>query len=305
MECYNLNPDPEIIYTDGSFSNSSRSTGAGIVICDQDVAYKMSLPRLCSSFTAEAFAVCAALQLMWAQRDRRNNEIIILSDCQSVVKSINNNHLNVHKNKYITEARILIYNLERHCGKRVLLVWIPAHVGIVGNEMADGMAKEAAEEGADPSILVPVGDLLLGARRETWDATQLSIIRDSLHKGTFYFDLFYDRLAMKPWFSKVNAERYFVTLINRLRANHYNFGSSLKRKGYIDSDRCECGYECKDIHHVLLRCHKYDDRRVKMDMELRAAGYTEEIDIYRLIQSKNWDVLYIIFNFLKYTGKMI
>ncbi|XP_077256531.1 uncharacterized protein LOC143894261 isoform X1 [Temnothorax americanus] len=302
---YNCNPDPEVIFTDGSFGDSFRSTGASIVICDQDEAYKISLPQTCSSYTAEAFAVRAALHMMRIQSRMRKKEIVILSDCQAVVKAIHNNHLNVHKNKYITESRILIYDLERHQGKRIILVWIPAHVGIRGNEMADGLAREAAEEVADLSIEVPVGDLLPSARRETWDATQFSIIRGSLHKGIFYFDRFYDRAATKPWFNKVRAERYFITLINRLRANHYNLGLSLKRKGYIDNERCECGCECEDIHHVILSCCKFDEWRAVMDNELREAGYMEEIDIFRLIQARNWNVLYIIFKFIKRTGKVI
>ncbi|XP_071582049.1 uncharacterized protein [Temnothorax nylanderi] len=304
-EKHDLSMDPECIFTDGSFSDSSRSTGASIVVCDQEEVYRMSMPKLCSSFSAEAFAVYSALLLLWHQRQWRKNEAVILTDCQAVAKSIYNNHLNVHKNKYITESRILIYNLERYFGKRIVLVWIPAHVGILGNELADGLAKQAAEEEADPSITVPVGDLMAVARRETWEATQSSILRDSQHKGAFYFDLFYDRDATKPWFSKVWAERYFITLINRLRANHYNLGSSLNRKSYIDSARCECGCECEDIHHVILRCRLYDERRAILDSDLREAGFTEEIDVFRLIQTKKWDVLYIIFNFIKSIGKVI
>ncbi|XP_071653413.1 uncharacterized protein [Temnothorax longispinosus] len=263
------------------------------------------MPYNCSSYTAEAFAVKSALQLMTIQKENRGTDIVILSDCKSVLQAIQNNHLNVHKNKYITGARILIYELETIHNKNIILVWILAHVGIEENEAEDGLAKEAASEEGDPSIEIPVGNLIAAVRRETWDATQLSIIRDSAHKGSFYFDKFYERQSVKPWFRKVNANRYFVTLINRLRSNHYNLGASLKRKGYVDSERCNCGYESEDLQHILTRCHKYDDQRIHMELELRAQGYLEEIDVGHLIRTKNWDILYIIYSFLRKTDKVI
>ncbi|XP_071579733.1 uncharacterized protein [Temnothorax nylanderi] len=148
---------PEIVFTDGSYDENKRSTAASLVICDQDEAYKISLPYLCSSFTAEAFAVKSALQLTSTQSEHRKRDIVVLSDCKSVLQGICNNHLNVHKNSYVTEARRLLYDLTHLLDKRVVLVWIPAHVGILGNELADSLAREAACEEADPSIAVPVG----------------------------------------------------------------------------------------------------------------------------------------------------
>ncbi|XP_071572448.1 uncharacterized protein, partial [Temnothorax nylanderi] len=262
IDQYDLDPTPEIIYTDGSYNETGRSTGASMVICDQDFAYKMSLPYLCSSYTAEAFAIKSALQLIKCQITSRNRDIIVLSDCKSVLESIYNNHINVHKNRYVTEARLSIFELERFCDRNVILVWIPAHVGIVGNELADGLAKEAASEEADPSIGIPVGDLMMRVRIPDSGIQEGDVGRHAIvdHSG-------------------VDAQG--------LRANHYNLGSSLRRKGFVEDERCECGCEREDIHHVLLRCRRFDDLRITMDIELRAEGFLEEIDIYRLIQQRN------------------
>ncbi|XP_071579564.1 uncharacterized protein [Temnothorax nylanderi] len=257
----------------------------------------MSLPFMCSSYTAEAFAVKSALQLMLLQSAYRKRDIVIFSDCKSVLQSISNNHLNVHKNPYVTEARLLLYELIHDHGKRVILIWIPAHVGITGNELADELAKEAACEEADPSIVVPVGDMMMRVRRETWESTQRTIVAESAYKGTFYFKNFHDQRSTKPWFWGLNKERYFVTFINRLRANHFNLGSSLYRKGYVDSERCDCGYEIEDLQHVLLQCRRYDDLRIDMDAELRAVGFLAHIDIFNLIRRQNWKILHIIVKF--------
>ncbi|XP_071578331.1 uncharacterized protein [Temnothorax nylanderi] len=303
-ERYEMTAPPGIIYTDGSYDESRRSTGASIVISDQDEAYKISLPGLCSSYTAEVFAIKSALQVMIGQQQNRSKEIIILSDCKSALQSIYNNHINVYKNRYVVEARRYIYELETIFDKRVVLVWIPSHVGIEGNEVADDLAKEASLEEADHSIEVSVGDYRMHDKREAWLSTQNSIKQDSAHKGAFYFQHFYDDLP-KPWFHKINADRYFVTVFNRLRANHFNLKSSLKRKGYIDDERCDCGYERENLYHVLLRCSKFDDHRIVMDNELREANYMGDIDLIRIIKDKQWDILYIIFKFIKKIGKII
>ncbi|XP_077275259.1 uncharacterized protein LOC143904440 [Temnothorax americanus] len=234
IEKYQLNNEAEFVFTDGSHGPDWQATGASIVIDGQATAYKISMSNVCSSYTAEIFAINAALKLMKTSRETRNNHIVIMSDCKSALFAVQNNLISVHKSKYAVETRLLIYSLERKHNMKVVLVWISAHVGIAGNELADVLAKKAAHEPPDESIEVPTGDLMAMAKEETWQATQASSKRDSVFKGKFYFSKFCDEEARKPWFNGINAERYYVTLINRIRADHYNLGSSLFRKNYID-----------------------------------------------------------------------
>lgn len=117
--------------------------------------------------------------------------------------------------------------------------------------------------------------------------TQETISREGQHKGKVYFERYYDRKKKKPWFNNINLERYNITIINRLRANHFNLGESLARKGYIDSARCECGNENESIEHVLWQCSRYDEERIKMDEELRIRGIVKEIDIWKVIKEED------------------
>ncbi|XP_024879116.1 uncharacterized protein LOC112459311 [Temnothorax curvispinosus] len=261
---------------------------------------------MCSSYTAEAFAVMVALRLLLCQIEKRAKDMVILSDCKSVLMSIRSNILDVYRNQYIIEARRILFELCYKHERRVVLVWIPSHKGILGNELADALAKEASTEEADPTIVVPLSDMMSSIiRKDTWETTQSSIMAEAAYKGAFYFSNFYERRATKPWFSKLDKERYFITWINRVRANHFNLGSSLKRKGYVDSERCDCGHEREDLNHVILQCRHYDELRIKMDRDLRAIGFLEEIDIIKLIKRKNWKVLNIIFQFIKSTKRII
>ncbi|XP_071634789.1 uncharacterized protein [Temnothorax longispinosus] len=292
-----------IIYTDGSKKKGGKSLGASVVIEEQEEAYNISISKNCSTFTAEAIAIKAALEIMENEADNRPRDIAILSDAKAVLLAINNNHLSVYKNRYISEIRERHYRLCKEKKKRIFYVWIPSHVGISGNEAADKLAKEATEEEEDEFIEVPFMDLRQGFRQEIWNKTQDSITKDASYKGIYYFQNFYKRKRKKPWFHGMNEERYFITLINRLRSNHYNVNEA--RKGYIEDARCDCGKECESIDHVLWRCSMYDDERETLDRELRRRGINEEIDITRTLKRKEWITIRSIYNYIKRIGKII
>lgn len=87
-----------------------------------------------------------------------------------------------------------------------------------------------------------------------WSNTQTTIIQDARFKGSFYFENFYSKDLIQSWFASFNEDRAFVTFVNRLRSNHYNLIESLARKDYIDSSRCDCGYQVEDVDHVIWQC---------------------------------------------------
>lgn len=68
-----------------------------------------------------------------------------------------------------------------------------------------------------------------------------------------------------------------VTMVNRLRANHYNLGQSLERKGYKENARCEA--EIQDINHIVMRCTQHEETKDLLYQRLSALKVRYPYDV--------------------------
>ena len=92
-------------------------------------------------FDAEVYAIYQALRV-FEERGQTGRKYTVFSDCQPAIRRALSDALGPGQQW----ARAIIEVATRliDCGNEVLLLWVPAHVGVEGNEVADGMAKEAA-----------------------------------------------------------------------------------------------------------------------------------------------------------------
>lgn len=112
----------------------------------------------CSIYIAELVAIQARL---WTGLNDGNEDIIILTDSKSAIQAITENKFTITTNEYAIETRKYIKKIEEGRGgnRKVILVWIPSHIGVEGNEIADILAKECTEEKEDTEVKVPRIDL--------------------------------------------------------------------------------------------------------------------------------------------------
>ena len=92
-------------------------------------------------FDAEVYAIYQALSI-FEERDQSGRKYTVFSDCQPAIRRALSDALGLCQQW----ARAIIELATRLVGRgnEVLILWVPAHVGVEGNEVADGMAKEAA-----------------------------------------------------------------------------------------------------------------------------------------------------------------
>lgn len=143
-----LDPMLTVCYTDGSSIPEVRS-GAGIYYASTQERGWYSLGRHCTAFQAETFAItsCACTLLHSHIADR---EIIICTDSQAVLKA-----LCAPSTRYrsVVDAVAALNDLARN--NLVFLQWVRGHSGILGNEIADGLAKQGASTpfiGPEPAV---------------------------------------------------------------------------------------------------------------------------------------------------------
>ena len=92
-------------------------------------------------FDAEVYAIYQALRI-FEERHQSGRKYTISSDCQPAIRRALTDALGPCQQWARAIIELATGLISR--GNEVLILWVPAHLGVEGNEVADGMAKEAA-----------------------------------------------------------------------------------------------------------------------------------------------------------------
>ena len=129
------------IYTDGAQDPKTRKSGFAFFIPDFQIVKLKRLAEGVSVYTTELTAIIWALQWVEEVRMRR---AVICSDSASVLMALRDNNPGARPD-LVVELLTLLYRIEQDGGK-IGFLWVPAHVGVEGNEMADLTAKRALRD---------------------------------------------------------------------------------------------------------------------------------------------------------------
>ncbi|KAL4121100.1 hypothetical protein QTP88_013674 [Uroleucon formosanum] len=120
------------MYTDGSKTDN----GVGAAVVFKDHVSMLRLPNFCSIYSAEATAISYALDII---KTSRILKAAILSDSLSSLRSIENPFTT---NEIARKIQNQLHNLT-NSRYSIILIWIPSHSQITGNERADENARQA------------------------------------------------------------------------------------------------------------------------------------------------------------------
>ena len=240
-----LIPSQVNVFTDGSKLNDKVGAGVYISCGNYEIKKSYRLPDKASVFQAEIFAINQAAIIL--QNHLLKKYIKFFVDSQAALLALNK--------KFITSRLVgdTVHNLNLIPGI-VRLVWIKAHVGHDGNEIADALAKEGTTLTAFYHIPLP--------RQATKRAIQLSV-DEYWH---FQWSRYNDGRQSKQFYPAPNRTKakYCYNLsrkelgrLIRIVTGHNNLfyhRSNVDKSGDTSASCRFCGEERETFFHFATNC---------------------------------------------------
>ena len=283
------------LYTDSSKSDAGLFVGSACLCPELNLILTRSIICKASIFTAECLAITDAMDIAL---DNNMRNINIFTDSLSVVLDLTYPKNKVNCNRYILEIRNKFCRFinNRTNNANITIFWIPAHVGITGNELADQHAKIATEQ--QPTFkCIPYTDFKTMFKKLTTKET-IKIIKDQgLNKGIIYFQIYYSQ-STKPWFLACPLSRDITVTICRCRSNHINLNESLAKIKVINDPSCECLCEVQDLNHVIWQCPIYEPHRKWLIEPLAKNKLFPPFDIKCFLSLPDLKVMQLVYKFM-------
>ena len=204
----------------------------------------------CSSYTAELKAILMVLK--WVS-DKEYKQLLIATDCMSALQALDYNKRNNH---LVDRIRRQIHSYQLR-GCEIVLIWVPGHCDIKGNEKADKLAKAAASslETTEemPLTIKEANGILYDVCKNKWDQRYMESTT-----GAHY------REYQPSVYRSIDSEklsRKYQRILFRLQTGHCGLRSHLHRIGKADSPLCRNCFMEETVAHFILHCPLYEGER--------------------------------------------
>ena len=223
-----------------------------------------------SNITAELCAILSAVVTTLQANLAPFNRVFIFSDCQTAIDLALNRCTPSHSFDLVSKIHVELECLRSKIP--VSILWVPAHVGVPGNEAANTAAQKAAN--AVVSISPIPGQPLVPF------STSCAFIKRALkiRSQQQWFSIVAKKVGLDH-LSRIRADvsaapAFFVgtrqqqTILAKLRFGTCNLNFSKSRLNAHVNEECECGM-AETVGHFLLRCPRYNRFRDEMRATIR------------------------------------
>ena len=249
-----------LMATDASKTASRTSLGVWDITLRR--GFSSNVNTMNSVFTSEALAIISALDSAPAQ-----GKLIVFSDSRSVISSLQN--VTFRSPKVILTLHSTLQRVaNRLSGIRI--IWVPGHVGIYANEMADAMARHLISPRAPTPWLAPE-DICFHLR-------YLHLQEDSVDWLTGKYCGDFPHLTKRSWeHRKLQLPRKGEVLLSRLRTRTLPTQALLFKLHLSASPLCPACLVPETCDHFLLHCTRYHQARDILYQRLGISGTTPSL----------------------------
>lgn len=263
-------PGYEWVFVDGS-RNDCGNVGSAVYHLESKTFKIYQLSSVHSSYSAEVVALLQALCYIETVTPRK---YCVFSDSLSCLSALRNIGRGGTFHPLLPEI-VQQANLLHTAGYTIALVWVPGHAGVVGNDIADTSARQAATSGVPLSVPPSADDIMAQVRENTkarwqglWSGrptvTNLSRLQN--------------KVGTRAWFQGVKAPRALIVTMVRLRLGHNASPAHLARIGVLPTAVCPCGQAEGTAEHVIMACSRTQAARVQLVQLLQQAGLPTTLD---------------------------
>uniref|UniRef100_A0A8C2KZI6 Uncharacterized protein n=1 Tax=Cyprinus carpio TaxID=7962 RepID=A0A8C2KZI6_CYPCA len=283
-------PEYVQIFTDGSMNLRSRKTAIGVSIPQLKLMNGKRLTDSMSAITAELVAILLALE--WVEENGPGKRIIC-SDSSAALMALKGRKSEA-RSDLVVEVLVTLNRVNK-MGSTVGFIWVPAHIGVQGNEEADEMARSAVNK-SEVELEVMFGrveckSIIQERTMKLWQKEW-----NEGYKGRHYY-------SVQPTVGRnlnTTLERKESVILTRLRLGHCALNFGLARVGKHPDGRCRCGQE-ETVNHVIMECSNHHTARRHMISELLECGVSN-ISVQTILNPKDYESTKIFMKFLHKTG---
>ena len=241
------------IYTDGS-KTADGKVAAAFYVPSQDVRCGTRIADDSTVYTAEMTAIKLTLEYIINANISADTRVAVFSDSLSSLTSIETGRSSSKPNLLNN-----IMSLINQTQADLTFVWIPSHVGILGNETADKLAGTATTQqdiqytvNLELKEIFNIADkFILKKWQERWSSYPRAV-----HYKQF-------EPTCNTTIKYTNKARRAEVLITRLRLGIYNLNKQLKKYKKHPTGNCDLCDQPEDIQHFLIECRSHLAKEIK------------------------------------------
>ena len=279
------------VYTDGAKNPDTGATGFGVAVPGKGVGIYRRTGDGLGMYTVEMVAVLVALK--WVEITAQK-KTVICSDSASVLESFTSFHSNSRQD--ILYQVLHTFTRIHRKGGQVTFFWVPAHVGLQGNERADKLAKRALKANrVEMQVSISKAEVKSVIKEKIYKKWQSMWDRESRGRHLYQIQ---QNVRTARVAGKGRREEIVMT---RLRIGHSALNKMLKLIGKHNTGLCEECQEEESVEHVIMRCRRYETQREKMRKGLVEAG-VKELSLKGLLDMSDRSQQRMLLEFLRSTG---